>query len=177
MIRQIAHCPFCHRGGIALDWDQSRIVFNPDGHAPHPCDHLAYFHGAFCVFQKWPDGTIQQMRSRCREWLWLRGACYISTGWRGHGRADLMHYLLDIALGELPHPSVGPPSPFYLRSGGNREQDHLGHELPLIIHGNNEVRGICDAWAVYAYNAGRLVEALPELLRRWDLLLRSPARE
>jgi hypothetical protein len=80
-----------------------------------------------------------------------------------------------IALGELPHPSVGPPQPFYLRSGGNREQDHLGRELPLTIPGHNEVRGICDAWAVYAYDAGRLVEALPELLRRWDLLLRSPA--
>jgi hypothetical protein len=101
----------------------------------------------------------------------VRGAGFVRTAWEGHSRSDLTNYLLDVILDELPSPLVAPPRPFYLVGGTSPERDS---RRPASGRGSVTPSGTLDAWAFYAWDAGRFVDSLPRLLRTWDGLLRHP---
>ncbi len=46
MRRQLAQCPYCQNGEIALT-DSLDVVFNPDANPPQPCPHLIGLEGRY----------------------------------------------------------------------------------------------------------------------------------
>jgi hypothetical protein len=175
MIVYFSHCPYCNRGHIGVDCDRPALIFNPDSHDARPCPHLACLHGALQVMPANKD-SYAPVPSRSGEWLWLRERIPLGALPDQEVYPDLLNYLLDIALDELPHPCLMPPRPFRIVGGtaGQRDARRPGSgEVLVSARGGEPLVGTLDAWAYYAPDPLRFVDALPGLLRKRDRMLRT----
>ena len=62
MIKNQSQCPCCNECVVAYDWDDDKIIFNPDQAKPGPCEHVAYI-GVYCL-------TLGDMHAH-RHTIWL----------------------------------------------------------------------------------------------------------
>jgi hypothetical protein len=144
MIRNLARCPYCHGGEIALD-ERPDLVFDPDGSSA-PCSHLAWVDLRFAEFTANEHGGDHMIGSN--EFTWAPDYPMEQE------LADDIHaYLRELLLNGASW-AFAPGEAFAIQpmSAEEKKTDAKGHVHPLW-----EV----DGSAIYAADCRVFWEALP----------------
>jgi hypothetical protein len=164
MIREVARCPYCHGGVIAVDDDPLTLLLNPDRACAEPCPHLAF--ATVLLHAYGPGSGMRAVEGHTAAWLWVRGEGPRRLPW---DRFDpLADYLGGIA-GE-DYTDDRPAVEYRLAGGtaGEREEARPGTgEFALPARGAGpQLHGILDGWAFYSPDPAALVEAVHTLVGR-----------
>jgi hypothetical protein len=168
MIREVARCPYCDGGGIAVDDDPLTLLFNPDRPGGEPCRHLAFASVGLEALSPVLYGL--PMDGHSAGWLWVRGEG-LRRLTRGH-IDPLADYVDMLACDLIPGPE-DLPAVEYLVAGataGDREEARPGTgEFPFAARGAGpQFLGILDGWGLYARDPEALVDAVRRLAGRRD---------
>ena len=67
MIRQLARCPYCKKGDLALDENTDALIFNADV-VGVPCPHLLWVEGRYSAWERTPQGIPRVIGSFEFHW-------------------------------------------------------------------------------------------------------------
>jgi hypothetical protein len=165
MIREVARCPYCLGGVIAVDDDQVTVVFDPGRVGGTPCSHLAFASIGLGVYDG-DNGKLVEQRGG--EWVWVRGEGLRQVP---SGRLDRLTDYLDMLACDLLPDGESRPAVEYQVTGataGEREEAHPGTgEFSLPNPGNGPPFDcLLDGWGFYAPAPEALVEAVHPLVGR-----------
>lgn len=158
MIRQLAQCPYCNDGEVALD-DRPDLTFNPGGATSVPCAHLAWVEGRYEQWDKGPHGVLRVIGST--EFRWDPPE---------PGAAERTEQLLPY-LRELVNDGDGwpfaPAQPFVVRL-------LTAEEKGTDAQGKTYLLWEVDGWAVFTPDPSAFWAALPACQERQLASLEMP---
>jgi hypothetical protein len=163
MIKDIASCPYCRIGLIAIDVHTGEIRWNPDRVDPEPCRHLACLWAQLGVWRRTPDGGIACVRGVV--WLWEHGRGMHKIDTLRNVEDDLMTgYMCEYGGGGLPHDLI-PTAEHEIVGGGAeaRETARQGTGEFVLSCGGEDLGAILDGWAVFSPVPARVMQQIRRL--------------
>jgi len=143
MIRNLARCPYCGDGEVALEVPS--LAFNPDGDG-RPCPHLAWVDGRYAQWEVSPQGTDHLVGSTPLRWE-------PPAAGPAEQVEGLLPYLRELAAQGKGWP-FAPPVPFDLGllAADERARDEDGRE---------HITWDVDGWVIFAEDPAGFWARLP----------------
>jgi hypothetical protein len=154
MIRNLARCPYCGGGEVALEVPS--LALDPGGEG-RPCPHLAWVDGRYAEWEVSPQGVDRIVGST--EFRWEPPAAGSAAQVEG-----LLPYLRELARQGKGWP-FAPPVPFDLEplAADERARDNDGRE---------HITWDVDGWVIFAEDPAGFWARLPDCQRQQREALR-----